>query len=520
MVQNFPQLQNLRQDLEKSIGLRKVPETQTLRNFSQSLPAHFHQNGVQNVASVTNSLPTELDNGCNGGPEMDVKHVSQIGQNSQSNEVDITACDKVGQHLNNGVGDELNGYGDSLAGHASLDDEDMQLGTAPRDSLLLYPRSGMPSGEDMQDSCDQERNVPMVVGFSAVETSSSEGNIDQLDDEELEYLNEPVTAGGVGMMQADNQSEPVTTGGMRMMQPDNQSEPVTAGGMEMMQQDNQSDRSSDRTMPVMEGQTICPQTVLPSQPVITDLNKVVSPCANVSLDSGCVSMSDNVTVDEGGAKSTVTTMAEELAGARPKEFSYRIPGASVKTNDLQSMDISSGSPCKVSSDVPIPAQVDMLGAAVCLEVNIQKPFIEGLISERLINESRQMMESETNPNITPQIQQNMSDQGEGFQSAIPSTSNTGNDYVPPSEVEMRRPGGEGTSVSDPTGRPRSWSPESGQQHMSVRRPNSLNLPPPPTIDPSGVDQEPASDQDMQDMEKDTQPEHTDMQGRSSQSSIG
>ena len=224
-----------------------------------------------------------------------------------------------------------------------------------------------------------------------------------------------------------------------------------------------------------------------SQPVITDLNKATSPNGALSIDSGCASMPDNVTeLTEGGATVETVNDASKMVdtGARPKDVNSMVHQPT-DLMELSNEDISIKQPALTGQTFNPTEQMSVANGIQTLGIQseqVEKVVEQGVVSE--MTESRQLNEPK---NVLP-------DSVENLGGIVNMADVSAGDQT---QVEMRHPEGKNGN-GDNSGRPRSWSPaDSGQPAVpKQKRPNSLNLPPPPTIDPV----------DKEDMEDENSPE--------------
>ncbi|XP_052774199.1 LOW QUALITY PROTEIN: zinc finger FYVE domain-containing protein 9-like [Mya arenaria] len=538
-MHEIPKLEDLKHELEINIANNETPVSHNMKAFSQSLPASFHQNVLQTGDKTSNSLPTELENDVNVSATLDKKHVTEeskpfdgeskgkISENhgsvsiehvmeekelpkSESDSVDHTVASEgaMQTHLQNNIVGLSNVSVDiEKPVNKLIEEVEDNFGVIPRDSLLLYPKSrnvettcnsigeaavGLP-GHDMTNLPPGNgfrngiQSISAVVGFGNVEEQ------DCMDDADLnQYLGGSEVPKHLKDSMAENTSSDVNVTANSVEEKDNESKSQTQNSdqqntdlLPASKSDNISQNSeqsyvlqlcSETVKETQAGFVQTSQSVANPQTVILDLNPVISPTvtANISLDSGCASMTENPSVDL-STQATLSGLSVEMAGARPKDFSGKSNRPGI-INDVSTVELDSKTPFVTNSSVPLQAGLEEMESEINQNENMQ-PLIEGLISDSLINESRQMMESGVEGANLPPISANGS-LDPGYIQSLSDISHT--------DVEMRNPGQPHQHSLEKDGRPRSWSPttDNGQPHPSVRRPNSLNLPPPPTIDPS------------------------------------
>lgn len=546
----IPKLENLKNDLEKNIPISHVIQHSSVghipSNSSQSLPASFHTNIVKNDVSSGGSLPMELDRNSKISestessasqfppttdlPSQGINLVSHtadtVSDDMQINEK--AAFDAVNNWQNTGVPDfnsvQVNQTGEnSMETNPSVHNVD----TKGNDQMADYLKGDEVLSERKSVLEPKQQKIPCetVVGFGDLDgdvhvsesdlnayladssTHSALLNSEQVENMEKRML---VEAGSghqqnlAPMVIPDNKSSDINEhkqnidalSGDQMCNMQNPTESVSfltntsaVPSLNLHLEPEPvvklTEDSDLEVLKVLSQTSVHNPGVNPVQPVITKPMKALSPDATVSIDSGCASMQDCNSESSASVPRLNESGVVSNGGARPKDVNSMVQGNNSLTG-LSAVD-------------PITGQLDNANAMVVTSGE-QIPVIAGGNVELVMDEhnvkeiceSRQLMET----GISEPVLMN----GESSKSTV-------TDQMADNQREQEC---EGTSLegkdvdmahSDETsGRPNSWSPGDGSQPSLHRqkRPNSLNLPPPPTIDPT----------DRDNMEEDHSPERT------------
>jgi hypothetical protein len=206
--------------------------------------------------------------------------------------------------------------------------------------------------------------------------------------------------------------------------------------------------------------------------VITNLSSTLSPVANMSLDSGVASLNDDLE----NTSTHTSEHGEHLmdVGTRPKDSQMKVNRPN-SLMGLSTVNLKSESPFVIK---PLVSDVVEMGEETSHVANPVNQDKEKMVIDSVIiqsEESRQLMENSDNgiENIGKNINADK----------VKGDSET-------DLVDMRYPDRMQPSEGIASDRPRSWSPsDSGHPPVQKqKRPTSLNLPPPPTINPA-VDRE-------------------------------
>ncbi|XP_052257346.1 uncharacterized protein LOC127862314 isoform X2 [Dreissena polymorpha] len=491
--ENIPKLDFLKQDLATTVWPKTDHSTNMQRhlNGANSFPASLHMHFSQNTPGATNSLPSDYGsqtsavyNNQLGGnllhtqelnlsvlrkePTSSEPHVlrsenkssnfaSQISQISEKNylsevnnsvpETEYSSNKEFTQNFRTGISD-INQQEKSVLN--------------PRDSLLLYTKtesSGLKE-EALAAFTDHPPKYPGKYGLP-VEQVVGFGEVDEdmvVDEKELaEYLGDSKLNGATVNYVPKHEliekaGDLITTGALR-------DSLTSKPGCDRIQMD--INEPIEQTTTITDAVVLVPVTAVhvtgkTEESVVPDQSTNLSPSANISLDSGCASMNDNLGEAASGDMNEERTEDRSYMGARPKDS--RKVNRPNSLSGLSTVDLNGESPF-VSRHGEMQ-QTQFEGADDEMITDDAQPFVENLISETLINESRQMMETESG---IFNGEQRVIDTGEmdTFQ------------QIPVVDSDKAR-------SSSPT--------ETGMSHMSVKRPNSLNLSSPPTMDSADLEE--------------------------------
>lgn len=501
-MQDMPKLQNLKNDLEMSCESRvKNPSEGTVTKFTQSLPATLHQTVFQNGVNSSSSLPQEIEN------ETLTTEVNKRSQKAVLKQIDVSRNR-----------DEISS--ETLLDRASEKEyiECIEHNTSKHDSENVLNEEVYGPDENvvkMQDKTDQGDSVKSAVGFGNIYEDEDDTDLNEyLADEDVNITE---TNSDLAKLKTGNQSgygmSNFSTGNQTSLKYDTKE--MKDGDRHQIQDqrietDDRNMDTSEITISITENdRTNIPQNtfetsnfdknnissdantveggnsdleifrllptshnemdvVLNSKPVVPEPSTNLSPVANMSLDSGVASLNDNLeenTTDQNELSSHITD-----TGARPKDSLNKINRPS-SLMGLSTVDFNSESPFLMRSDLSpsaVPRNDTTEGGHPGNSV-AEKMIVDSKAS--VTEESRQLMENSSSgdtkefPDSNPEVMQTDTD------------SNL---------VELRNPDRFQPADNIVTGRPRSWSPsDSGQPPVQKqKRPTSLNLPPPPTINPN------------------------------------
>ncbi|XP_053395265.1 uncharacterized protein LOC128555782 isoform X2 [Mercenaria mercenaria] len=519
-MQDIPKLQNLKEDLEMSCDSRGNTEqywsqghVTSAANSSQSLPATLHQTVFQNGANSTGSLPSELETeeqstgksksanqsemeiGTDQRDEMTENHpVDRANRNIYFENDKEFSTDDPDDPVNKSIGMENIAAGtnvlvkDNNAGqktymqnvvgfgnidevdddtdlNAYLGDESEGVSNHGTDSHLSKFSSENQSGHGFSNFTAENQDSLRVCDTEIVNKEDKEQKLrTKVEESDMDTSEMGVSGDNTTSMSRNTFVEKTANlndrdSGFSEAKFDTKTEPV-------LNQMKDSDMEIFKILPTNPDQS---NTVVDTNPVITNLASNLSPVANISLDSGVASLNDNL--------EDISTHTSELnegltdAGARPKDSQNKVNRPN-SLMGLSTVDLKSDSPFVMKPLVSPSVELKGETSQVNKPVN---PVIERMVVDSVISqteESRQLMENSNSGRDTGNITESNFDRMEGD-----NESNV---------VEMRYPDRFQPSEGIVTGRPRSWSPsDSGQPPVQKqKRPTSLNLPPPPTFNPA------------------------------------
>lgn len=533
----IPKLENLKNDLEKNIPISHVFQHSSVGhipiNSSQSLPASFHTN-VKNDVSSGGSLPMELDRNSKISestessasqfpqttdfPSQDINLVSHSAD-TVSDEMQINkkaASDAVNNWQNTGASDFNNvqvnqTHEKSVESNPNVHNVDIKGNDQMADYLkggeVLSDRNSVLEPKQQNFSCET------VVGFGDLDgdvhidesdlnahladssTHSALVNSEQVGNMEKRMLGEaisghqqnlaPLVIPGNKSSDANDYKQNIdAVSSDQMCNMQNPTEDVSfltntsaVPSLNLhLEPEPVVKLTGDSDLEVLK---LLSQTSVHNpgvnlvQPVITKSMKALSPDATVSIDSGCASMQDGNSDSSASVPRLNESGVVSNGGARPKDVNSMVQGKNNLTG-LSAVDPNTGQ--LDSAKAMVTASGEQI--PVIVGENVEQVMDEHNVKE--ICESRQLMENgisepvlmhgESKSEMTDQMADNQREQ------ECEGTSVEGKDVDMAHSDEM-------------AGRPNSWSPGDGSQPSVQRqkRPNSLNLPPPPTIDPTDRD---------------------------------
>lgn len=472
-MQHIPKLQNLKDDLKMSSEIRgnseQISSKMPLGKSTQSLPASLLNNSISADGNTCSSLPSELvTNVESANKKMNLYEadlaVNKLKENSVAFEAkhenekcgDTNSGDQ--KLLVNDIEREVNGFTDKVVGFGNadveIDDADLDdyLKSDAKDEphySVQEPRfekalSSTDTVVSNAESAEQSNNISAKHDVSAMDTSNSiASQIFNCSDNDhksnVEHNINDIDTDSHGLNNATN-----TTTGLNV--------------------------TEDTTLEVFK--------VLPSDPsqlksksVATDLAGNLSPVATMSLDSGCASMGDNF--DETIHHSQDNSDSFPDTGARPKDYQNKVNRPSSLVG-LSKVNYDSESPFVLRQTVSPSVENGDETASMTQDLNQSTEKLIVNASAGITIESRQLMDG------CNTVDQYGVDTNENDSESMTQHENEAD------SVELRHPDRFQPSEGVVSGRPRSWSPsDTGQpQVQKQKRPTSLNLPPPPTINPS------------------------------------
>lgn len=484
-MQDIPKLQNLKNDLKLSCESRDSDgqnhsqgQITQRAKISQSLPATLHQTVFQNGLNSSSSLPSELVSEAQTADEnIDLYKKKEVESDQDGGRFAKPLDSSNESAFLENVEEKTSKYnfGDSV------------IGAGWQGENLLKN----------QDKAHHEVTEQRIVGF---------GNIDEMDDDtDLNaYLNEDTEEirdrhvnfsqvdSNLSKLHSEHQNDYVMSNNTAenqsskncdtIEQVQDQRTKIDKFDMDMSETDGSGNVSQNtlkggnfNTDSDLEILKILPENSnemdVNTKSVVPDLTTNLSPVANVSLDSGVASMNDNL--EENTSDRTDFSGQVTDVGARPKDSVSKL-NRPVHLTDLSTSDVNSELPFGTR---PLVSPSDGTSAVNSV---VEKMMLGSVVS--VTEDSRQLMENSNSGRDTREISESSSEVIQGD--------------IDTNLVELRYPDRLQPSENVITGRPRSWSPsDSGQPLIQKqKRPTSLNLPPPPTINPAG-DQE-ASEEDQ------------------------
>ncbi|KAL4236306.1 Zinc finger FYVE domain-containing protein 9 [Mactra antiquata] len=470
-MQHIPKLQNLKKDLSvntmldiKSQNEHNLQEQQ-LQKCTQSLPAKFLNNSVSGPVTSTGSLPLEFETNTENGeknpntyeanyPDNVLSENLSALQNEQivvANTDDTNMSDQQSQinvlPKETNVSDMVVGFGRN---DVDVDDADM-------DNYLegeVHPvdLAQNPKVEDVKTT-----NTDFSGTISAM--NNNQVSINAMDVSENPFVQ--------NIHHETNDKEKVPN----VQQNENFTNGDSSDLMKASNLPTNVDQVEDSTLEVLK--------ILPGDPsqlkaksAAPDLSENLSPVANMSLDSGCASMGDNY---EETVSQTQLDSGECITdnGARPKDYQNKVNRPS-SLMGLSKVNLDSESPFVVKQMVSPIVEHGSEVVAISQDTCMSKPQLIANSADSVMTESRQLME---NSNTVDQYADNVTDGNPESRGHLENENDS---------VELRHPERFQPSEGAVTSRPHSWSPsDSGQQQVQKqKRPTSLNLPPPPTINPN------------------------------------
>ena len=507
-MQDFPKLQNLKDDLEMSCeSNNKSEQLFTDGNgalgalSSQSLPPILHQHVLQNGVNSTGSLPSEFEN--------EMLSEERAASSNLSNLRDKVTLKQQSEKQENFSIDHMN--------------ETMNISTKTNESSTdeIKEKDYIEAKFTGSDMCVNEKNndqnieVSKVVGFGSMDEDVDDTDINEYLGDESEALSNRETDSQLskfssGQQSGFNYSENQSSHGYTNFSVENQDslrvcdtekvnkeekeQKVRTPKLEESDMDTSelcardsgySEENINKTASALHQSKNSNMDALnfysnnPSQsnannnPVITNLTSTLSPVANISLDSGVASLNDNLEDYPAHTGESCEGLAD--AGARPKDSQIKVNRPN-SLMGLSTVNLKSESPFVVKPMVS--PSLEMRGERSC-DVDLVNQAKERMDVDSVINENEESRQLLENSDICKDVK-NVSD--------LMAENMTGD--IETDAVEMRNPDRFLPSDVIVTGRPRSWSPsDSGQPPVQKqKRPTSLNLPPPPTINPT-VDRE-------------------------------
>lgn len=488
-MQDIPKLQNLKNDLKLSCESRdsgglnhSQGQINQRAKISQSLPATLHQTVFQNGLNSSSSLPSELVNEAqttNENTDFFKKKEAESEQDGGRLTRPLDSSNESAFLENVEEKTSKYNFGDSF------------IGTSWQGENVLKN----------QDKAHHEAVEQRIVGF---------GNIDEMDDDtDLNaYLNENTDEirdqhvnfskvdSNLSKFQSEHQNDYVLTNNTAENQSlkncdTNEQVQDQRTKIDKLDMDtSESDGSQNMPQSTFKGANFNTDSdleilkILPENPnemdvntktVVPDLTTNLSPVANMSLDSGVASMNDNL--EENTSDRTDFSGQVTDVGARPKDNLNKL-NRPVHLTGISTSDVNSESPFGTKPLVS-PSDGTIAGNQPVNSV-VEKMMLDSVVS--VSEDSRQLMENSNSGRDTREISESNNEVMQGD--------------IDTNLVELRYPDRLQPSENIITGRPRSWSPsDSGQPLIQKqKRPTSLNLPPPPTINPAG-DRE-ASEEDQ------------------------
>lgn len=529
MQHDIPKLENLKHDLEQSSVLTGSSNVQvsglqeSVKSYTQSLPASFHNVVIQNGTGFSNSLP------------MDLSNTPDIVQSKNSNNV-LTDSPKLPENFSQNtdpVGTQTvesvnldhrisSGFDTTSQTHKGTDSETVTKFEESGDNL-----HGISHTQNLDVTSSQDSKPDDQVNFAGTKDLKTEsvvgfGNMEEdihVDESDLNaYLGD--CSDIVATKELEKSEQLVPNSQSKVLEPGilqkrdcdytesynntsinvvpkvenivipkventghntgdhlcniqnpkdvslsdmNKLDPGLNLQINSQQVVNIVENPDLEVMKVLSETTVQNTEVTNSEPVMRDLSSATSPNGTMSIDSGCASMQDNA---EGSSNASVTDTHNN--GARPKDVN-NTPVFRSGNMGLSSVDVSSQSPFVAKP----PASPTNEQTGENLGNTGHSENVEKVLNDNVASESRQL--SDVKASDLDQV---------GVPIVTGAAINMHSDSnVNTAPVDSMNP--EGGDDSELTGHPNSLSPtETGQAVQKQRRPNSLNLPPPPTIDPT------------------------------------